>query len=399
MEMGRWWVIMGLKGKAYYVWAAIAFVVYVLIDTIDLKSAGIPIISEILEHHKGQVLTLAGIIFFGGILSEIFHSVFHGVVRSEIQPLIRNGFQSIAQSITIGVSKISPDIIKRWIESGSADGDSLKDIALASLQKHYAIPKPDGNCYIDFLVNNFLDPSKNDAHFWRKGLDAVITLKSTVINCGGVPVTMLHWEEIKHYDIVSLRPSAVYPLFYENQFMIEPSGLAQALAKTDFKLKIGPNVIFQFSKKNGAIDIPKLIEEGKVDEIDGLSIRYDGTWVTIAYKKDVPLTQESTRFYATETSLMSFDDRTYQHMVHHPTYNLDIKFKLEGDIYDWSICDPTIGVQSYHNDADRHAVIERPRQGEINLSIPNWVLPGIGIVVEWGKPRAVSALRAAPEET
>lgn len=118
---------------------------------------------------------------------------------------------------------------------------------------------------------------------------------------------------------------------------------------------------------------------------DDLSIEHDGRRLHITVTKVVEVPSDKPLpIFTTEEVLLEPDDRTYILSCRWPTHNLNTNVSLGAGMEDWEIINATVGPQKYHPKAETLGNITfSEKRDSVNIWVPNWVLPGLAVVVEW----------------
>jgi hypothetical protein len=196
------------------------------------------------------------------------------------------------------------------------------------------------------------------------------------------------WKEITEYDIhhVMFKSKPVTGYFTLNYKM---SSYTPGMATENWSgaalliVRVGGETLLKNDDK------PVIVECDQ--EKEGFFCWKEGDWTTLQYKKIIPLNTEWTDVYIEEISINSKKDRTYSLNTHNPIFGHSINFTLpeEYAFIKNPYVSPRIalrGLPGFTKDelkVRNHVTIEQNSDNHVRIDIPEWVLPGIILNLDW----------------
>lgn len=322
-------------------------------------------------------------VFLAGIAYIVISDAFEYLWVNNLQSDSTKAVDKIAASVTDGLHRFTDGLagmtfesVKVWVEGGSGQISEIRAVALTSLRKCYG-HNSNNNELIDFVTGNIMDAwAVPTAQTWE-----TFSLGVTIRPCS-VP-GHFEWEEKREYHAVSASRSGMLPIRLENSVRVTKEHVLAALDKLDLKIKVDLSqkldfkAWWEFQRESAKADL----ERGSLDRsADGITLKYNGLWLSYELSYDHQVTREKTSVSIFESSYISDQDRCYSIAIRHPTRTLRASLSIEG--MRWVVKSPVVSAVLYQHD-EKVVNIESQHQRTCSVSVPGWTLPGVAVVIEW----------------
>jgi hypothetical protein len=319
---------------------------------------------------------LAGLIY--AVLSDALDYIWAGKLQTEIRKSADDANQILKEGLgnfTGRLESLTYEGVKLWIEGRRGTPSETRAIGLQSLKSYYEVPSNEAGNLVDFVVNELTEGyAPKLGQTWEELVSSVTIRPSAFAGC-------FEWEEERTYNLVCKGCSGKYTLQQAGSFRIDKANVQDALNFMQMKIVFGNATV---------VDLQKWIaERDKKDftstfslEGEGVTLNYDGFWLSFAFDRECVIDSESTRVRMFEKSLISQDDRCYTFAVRHPTRGLRARLSLEG--IPWIVKQP-VTTAHFHTRHDKKRIIHLDKEHErsAGVHVHGWTPPGIAFVAEW----------------
>jgi len=332
-------------------------------------------------------------IAFTDPLSDTFREQFEGSF-SEINHSLNTHLANISGSITGQLPNTTEHVVSQYIRSGQPTSQWLHDRGIECLERKYGSHCNEDQSFLSFIDSSMLETwCTEDAKYWQD-YNTQISLRKLTPNQTRMfsnQDNLLLWEENR--TLVLYCPSGIGR---HNQGTFVSTRIPQSILKNflcfcDINLYI--NNIESFSLKTAISEnidhiVHQLIDTGLY--VDGpITLQYHDENLGIKYENHIEIRNRATRIGYREISVVDpIHDDHFLLRLTRPAKNLDFTFNIDPHT-NYKLIDHYMPATSYHRDPDR-TVTTSPSppegsDGHILFACRDWVLPGLGVAVVWGK--------------
>lgn len=272
---------------------------------------------------------------------------------------------------------------RKWTEEMKIS----RDECLSTLQKYYGPHTKADDSFLNYVVSNILDKTSTESSIWREDVSSVITIKKATKPVSLVKRGLFAWQETKKYWLVCPAKTGEQPIISGSTLIVEWDAIQDILDAYEMWIKVDGEKIFDSKIVTRNIDLRRLRSRKRIVK-DGMSVSYKGLRLDIEVERSIEMDGKSRKHVTIfEKIFLEPNDRSYILSSRWPTRIFKANVSLQAGLDDWEIVDATVGPQRYHRDASELATVEIGDDRDwVDVNVHDWVLPGIGVVIEW-KPK------------
>lgn len=314
-------------------------------------------------------------VLFAGLAYAVLIGLADYLWASKVQKDLQEGFKGVANTIATGVSGINREAVLAWVTRGLGQQGEYRAVAMAALRQHYGKPAPERDNYLEYVMNNVFDKALPSICITRENFTESVVLRKKSGD------ELLEWEDDRRYTCVCPEGNAEETIGSIVTSRAEGENVNEIAKRLALTITVDGRRIFSFQDWYKSLG-------GNIDKIpfeasrDGGKLSFDGRWLSFEYEHKLKLEKTKTAVRITERSFLQQDDRFFCLIINQPTFNTQFDMKLEG-LPDWHLRKPIVGASWYHSGSTKFAEIDQNTAQWVSARIPEWVLPGLALIVEW----------------
>jgi len=371
------------RARAYFALAALFWVAFHVLT--PLVNSNLPVQTEwwadLISKATGSFdkfsyfIAIAGLIY--AVLSDLIEYIWLNNLKTEFKSgfsEVGNIFESTVSSFVSGLSNLSYESIRMWVDNGRGTKEQIKIIAETSLINIYGKHNTGEGNLLEFILGGVLDIwGTESAQVWENFVSQV-TLRPISIP------DYFEWEETRTYSLICKSKSGVVPIRLEGSVRIRPDEIRSAIEHLEFRFRFGSENKFDFQTWWSANSISIDGSQFKLEK-DGVVLEYDGIWLAYFVNIDCNISVERSEVRIFEKSYVSVDDRCYALTLRHPTHGIRASLSIEG-ASGWAVKPPVVSAVNYPK-AERTVQVHKDHKHSCQWSTQGWALPGVAMVIEW----------------
>lgn len=308
------------------------------------------------------------------------HKALEGVRSDLNKGFVETGniFKSNWDGFTSGLTGMTFESVKFWVESRRGNPPQIRSVAQAALVSFYGDHNVESDSFVNFSLDDMLDNwASANSQTWE-GFTSSVTIRGCDI------AGHFEWQETRNYTLVCPSKAGKQPFRLEGSSQVRADDVLNALGRMDFWVRFGneQNKVVDFKSWWQTHQLPAMPSGGTFrQEAEGIIAEYDGIWLRYEVTVECDISQTRTPVTIFERSLISTEDRCYALALRHPTHGVLSTFALEG-LGNWIVKPPVASAELYEK--GRRAVrIDKFHKETCSANVPGWTLPGVAVVIEW----------------